>query len=126
MPDKKTRAEVIADGLDKLAAWLRANRDMPVSPVTVYVFADTNVEFRQATLALPNPRTKHIPENDGYVWADHYFSGLVDVQVCVPKLQVCARRQVATRTVPASAEREEPVYEWDCEPLDLLTGDGDA
>jgi hypothetical protein len=42
------------------------------------------------------------------------FSGGVGFDFNFPRDVVCERKQVGTKIVPASEEREVPVYEWEC------------
>lgn len=51
------------------------------------------------------------------------FGGGVQFSVRIPRAQLCTRRQVGTRIVPAQPEHEEPVYEWDC-PDSILDVEG--
>jgi hypothetical protein len=42
----------------------------------------------------------------------------VTFRLTVSRDQVCTRKEVGTKIIPASPQREVPIYEWECGPSD--------
>jgi hypothetical protein len=68
---------------------------------------------RAAMAAMPGDWSKN--SGDAYISYDRAFGPDVTYGINVDRAEVCRRVQVGTRNVPA---RDEPVYEWQCDPAE--------
>src|SRR5260370_24582354 len=73
----------------------------------------TQDDARNVMHAAPGGWSKEF--TDAYVNYTRTLSEFVTYQVSFGREQVCSRVQVGEKTVPATAERIVPVYEWKCD-----------
>lgn len=116
------------NGLRDLADWLEEKQDA-LEALNVYVggvdlnlwpgdMSPTREGFRAMAALLPNPRDKL--DLGSHLAVKHVFAPEVRAQVIAAKSDVCTRRQTGTHHVEAVPAHDEPVYGWDCEPLNIL------
>ena len=111
-PQQKTSA-----GLRAMAAWYDLHPNAPTPSVIelpVYGFDASPEQVRAIGTAKKIFDAEFIKlrvDGDGFA--------LRFVQY---RSKVCTKKLVGTKTIPATPEREEPVYEWDC-PESLLAPD---
>lgn len=89
---------------------------------------DGDVKQRMAAAAkvLPHPVTKLV--TDHYLYLQARLGGDIKLSVATMREAVCIRREVGTRTIPATPAteaRQVPVYEWICEPILAGVPDGE-
>ena len=112
-----TPKDQLINDLENLVTWLKSTP--PDLPVPDHVNIHTFVDDLKPWLRLPGKARKDI--TNSYISLDHCF-GKVKYSINVSRGSVCTRRPVGTRVIPATEERIEQVYEWDCPPslLDML------
>lgn len=125
---KDHRTEQI-EGLREIADAMEANPEMPLPYSSGYVFAAHHLRDGESDLEAMRRLAKTIPgkleksSDDSYFYLTRKF-GAIQVQLCAARDEVCVKKQVGTKTVKKieavetrEVEVEEPVYEWDCEPI---------
>lgn len=114
------RASNIA-GLRQLANWLEDNPGIEM-PYTMggAVFVELT-EVRAFMAEAPGGWDK---KDSGDYWAyDRKFAGHVTYTAYVARENLCRKVQVGTKTVDAVPEHDEPIYRWECAPVDELNTD---
>lgn len=117
-----TKAEFI-EGLKDLARFLSLNSDVLDemafhSYVSPSLYVDSIEELRSVLKKL-NTRGRNISKNflGGTAYFKVEFTPVISFTVMIAREEVCSKRKVGTRVVPATEAYEEDVYEWDCRPI---------
>ena len=84
-----------------------------MNETTFYIVAHDAEEFRCLVSELGACTKKPAGEMMG---VERQFGNLT-IRIIIGREQVCTRRVVGQRTIPASPERTEDIVEWDCEPI---------
>lgn len=114
------RASDIA-GLRQLANWLE---DHPGLEVPYALGGAVFVELAEARAFMAEAPGGWEKKDSGDYWAyDRKFAGRVTYTAYVGREQLCQRVQVGTKTVEAVPEHDEPIYRWECAPVDELDTD---
>lgn len=105
-----------ADGLRQLAEWYDAHPDaeQPYRSDRVEYFPVTKDDL-VALLREHGGQWKKTTASD-LLYLRRRF-GPFTLEAVIDQRDVCTRRVVGTRIVPASPERLEEVVEWDCQPI---------
>lgn len=106
--DPKKR-EAFIQGLRQLATYLEERPELPVPPFgeTIHVFVSTKEEFQQVARDMGHADKQF---NGDWASLNRKFES-VEVQYTIERQQVCARKVVGTREVPAHSE---DIVEWSC------------
>jgi hypothetical protein len=108
-----------SDDLRAMADFFENNPDVPVphSEFTVWFWQDGDNDpaglLAEVSKVLPRPLEKVAGEFSFGVVATF---GNLKLRVVTSREAVCTKREVGTKVIPASEEREVPVYEWTCPP----------
>ena len=116
-----------AKGLRLLADWVEANPNMELPSVTMSVYSLNSKEDAAKCLLAMKPCKK---EYSGSIFNISKEFGPLTLRYVFMRDAVCTKKQVGTKVVPERVEpavkakeeevipeHEEPIYEWECEPI---------
>lgn len=104
--------------LHKLADFLEAHPSIEL-PYTMggSVFVELH-EARAAMKAAPGGWSKQVTDN--YWIYERSMPGNVVFSMCVGRAEYCRKIQIGTEHIEAVPAHDEPIYKWDCAPVDEL------
>jgi hypothetical protein len=106
------------DGLRQLADFLENNPSVELPyEMGGAVFVELD-EARAAMQAAPGGWSKDVTDN---YWAyERTMPGSVKYTMYVDRANLCRKVKIGTRRIEAVPEHDEPIYKWDCAPVDEL------
>lgn len=114
------RASDIA-GLRQLANWLE---DHPGIEAPYAMGGAVFVELAEARDFMAEAPGGWDKRDSGDYWAyGRQFAGHVTYTAYVARENLCRKVQIGTKTVDAVPEHDEPIYRWECAPVDELDVD---
>jgi len=132
---EQERHDAYIRGLRELADWFERHPDLPSPHANTDAFLSAR-DREKALLLVRAAGSVNKGSDDDDIILHREFGGNVRLRIYLEKKATCTRRLVGTKVIPArpetilpaTPEREEEIFEWDCPDslLGTLSSNGEA